>query len=67
MSIGPFSLLTKLVKDPIGAIFLAGRGVAPADDGDVALIHAVLELAETIVQASCAAQIKAGARAIFLC
>ena len=67
MSIGPFSLLTKLVKDPIGAIFTAGGGVAPEDDKEVALIHAVLGLAETVVEANCAAQIKAGARAIFLC
>jgi len=67
MSIGPFSLLTKLVKDPISAIFMAGTGVAPEDDNDVAMIHAVLGLAESIVHANCAAQINAGARAIFLC
>lgn len=67
MSIGPFSLLTKLLKDPITAIYAAGAGVAPEDDDDVATLHAILELAETIVHANCAAQIKAGARAIFLC
>jgi uroporphyrinogen-III decarboxylase len=67
MSIGPFSLLTKLVKDPIGAIYSAGAGVEPKDDKDVAMIHAILGLAEAGVQANCAAQIKAGARAIFLC
>ena len=67
MSIGPFSLLTKLVKDPIGAVFMAGTGVAPEDDADVAMIHAVLGLAESVVRANCAAQIEAGARAIFLC
>jgi uroporphyrinogen-III decarboxylase len=66
MSIGPFSLLTKLVRDPIGAIFVAGDG-APGGDNDVATIRAVLGLAESIVHANCAAQIKAGARAIFLC
>ena len=67
MSIGPFSLLTKLVKDPIGAVYAAGTGVKPEDDADVATVHAVLGLAESVVQANCAAQIKAGARAIFLC
>ena len=67
MGIGPFSLLTKLVKDPISAIFLAGDGVTPDEDNDVALIFAVLGLAESIVHANCAAQIRAGARAIFLC
>jgi len=67
MSIGPFSLLSKLVKDPITAIYMAGTGVEPEDDDEVAMIHAVLKLSETIVHATCAAQIKAGARAIFLC
>ena len=67
MSIGPFSLLTKLVKDPITAIYMAGTGATPEDDDDVAMIHTILKLAETIIHASCAAQIKAGARAIFLC
>lgn len=67
MSIGPFSLLTKLVRDPITAIYMAGTGVEPGDDDEVAMIHAVLKLSETIIHATCAAQIKAGARAIFLC
>ncbi|MEO8410336.1 MAG: uroporphyrinogen decarboxylase family protein [Propionivibrio sp.] len=67
MSIGPFSLLIKLVNDPITAIYMAGTGLEPEDDEEVALLHAALELAETIVHATCAAQIKAGARAIFLC
>ena len=67
MSIGPFSLLTKLIRDPITAIYMAGTGVEPEDDDEVAMIHAVLKLTETIIHATCAAQIKAGARAIFLC
>ena len=67
MSIGPFSLLTKLIKDPITAIYMAGTGVEPEDDDEVALIHAALKLSETIIYATCSAQIKAGARAIFLC
>ena len=65
MSIGLFSLLTKLVRDPITHL-VAGDGV-PEGDNDVATIRAVLGLAESIVHANCAAQIKAGARAIFLC
>ena len=67
MSIGPFSLLSKLVKDPITPIYMAGTGVEAEDDDEVAMIHAVLRLSESIVHATCAAQIKAGARAIFLC
>ena len=42
MSIGPFSLLTKLVKDPITAIYTAGAGAGPEDDDDVAAIYAIL-------------------------
>ncbi|MFT3850192.1 MAG: uroporphyrinogen decarboxylase family protein [Propionivibrio sp.] len=67
MSIGPFSLLTKLIREPITAIYMAGSGVEPEDDDEVAMLHTVLKLCETIIQATCAAQIKAGARAIFLC
>lgn len=67
MSIGPFSLLTKLVHDPISAIYMAGTGMTPEDDDDVALITTLLELAESVIRETCLAQIKAGARAIFLC
>ncbi len=67
MSIGPFSLLTKLLKDPITPIYMAGTGLGAEDDDDVALICALLKLSETIIHATCMAQIKAGAKAIFLC
>ena len=67
MSIGPFSLLIKLVSDPITAVYMAGTGVEAEDDEEVALLHAALKLSETIIHATCAAQIKAGACAIFLC
>lgn len=67
MSIGPFSLLTKLVKDPITAIYMAGTGLTGEDDDDVALIEVALKLAETAIRATVSAQIRAGAKAIFLC
>ena len=67
MCIGPFSLLTKLLADPIVPIFLAGSGLGPEDDDDVAMLAALLELCEKTVQAYCLAQMKAGAVAIFLC
>ena len=67
MSIGPFSLLTKLLKDPITPIYMAGTGLEADDDDDVALLCALLKLSETIIHATCMAQIKAGAKAIFLC
>lgn len=67
MSIGPFSLMTKLLADPIIPIFLAGSGVLPEDDDDVAILATLLKLSEMTVQAHCLAQMKAGAAAIFLC
>ena len=67
MCIGPFSLMTKLLADPIIPIFLAGSGVTPEEDDDVAMLAALLELSETTVHAHCLAQMKAGAAAIFLC
>ena len=59
MSIGPFSLLIKLVSDPITAVYMAGTGVEAEDDEEVDWLHAALKLSETIIQATCAAKIKA--------
>jgi hypothetical protein len=67
MSIGPFSLLTKLLRDPIVPIFLAGAGTASEDSEEVALLHVLLPLCEYVIAASCRAQILSGARAIFVC
>jgi uroporphyrinogen-III decarboxylase len=67
MCIGPFSLMSKLMADPIVPIFLAGSGVTAADDDEVAMLSTLLELCEKTVHAHCLAQIKAGAVAIFLC
>jgi uroporphyrinogen-III decarboxylase len=67
MGIGPFSLLTKLLADPIVPIYLAGSGLGPEDDDDVAMLAALLALCEQTVHAYCLAQMHAGARAIFLC
>jgi hypothetical protein len=39
MAIGPFSLLTKLVADPITANALAGIGVSPEDDPEVPIFR----------------------------
>jgi uroporphyrinogen-III decarboxylase len=67
MSIGPFSLLTKLLADPIVPVYLAGSGVSASDSDEVALIQALLPLCESVILASCARQIEAGAAAIFVC
>jgi uroporphyrinogen-III decarboxylase len=67
MSIGPFSLTTKLLSDPITPVFLAGTGATAADDPEVALLDHVAALAERTVHAYLEAQITAGARAIIIC
>lgn len=66
MSIGPFSLATKLLADPITPVYLAGDGVPAADEPEVALLEAALRIALATVQHSIRAQIDAGARAIFI-
>ncbi len=66
MAIGPFSLMTKLVSDPITPIALAGLGMAADDDEAIATIEAVLQLGLQVILESVEAQINAGARAIFI-
>jgi len=66
MTIGPFSLMTKLLKDPITPIYLAGSGVTAEDDPDVALVERALELSLKVILFSVEAQIRAGAKAIFM-
>ena len=67
MLIGPFSLMTKLVADPIAGVALAGGGVTAQDDDAVCLVERCLALAEATVLRSALAQIRAGARAMILC
>ncbi|OGV33807.1 MAG: hypothetical protein A2020_11815 [Lentisphaerae bacterium GWF2_45_14] len=67
MSIGPFSLMTKLVSDPITGVYLAGMGTSPEDDPEVNLIETALEISTTAILDSIRLQIEAGAKAICLC
>lgn len=67
MAIGPFSLLTKLMADPIPALAMAGMGVGAEEDPDVLMAERCLALAEAAVQRSIAAQIDAGAKLILIC
>lgn len=64
MAIGPFSLATKLVTEPITAIALAGLGVTAEEDPGIDSFQRCLALAEWAVARSIEAQIRAGARAI---
>lgn len=66
MSIGPYSLASKLMADPITPVYLAGRGVKGDEDPDVALLEATLRIALATVRHSVAQQLAAGARAIFI-
>jgi len=67
MSIGPFSLMTKLLADPITPLALAGRGLTAENDPGVLLAERALTLAEMAVHRSVRAQARAGARAMLIC
>ncbi|MCX6875136.1 MAG: hypothetical protein NTW21_15200 [Verrucomicrobia bacterium] len=67
MGIGPFSLMTKLVGDPITPVFLAGTGLTAAEDPEVALIERALELGTELILQYFTAQIEAGAKALIVC
>src|ERR1017187_3988573 len=49
MAIGPFSLMTKLMADPIVPIAMAGMGVTGAEDPSVLMAERCLALAEVAV------------------
>jgi uroporphyrinogen-III decarboxylase len=67
MVIGPFSLATKLMADPITAAALLASNVAPEDEPQVRLLLDCLEAAERVVLESTRRQLAAGARAILVC
>lgn len=67
MGIGPFSLMTKLISDPITPVYLAGSGVTAAEDPEVALVERALELGTELILQYYNAQIDAGAKAIIVC
>jgi len=67
ITIGPFSLMTKLLADPIAAVALAGRGVPAEDEPLVATAERSLLLAELAVHRSLRAQAEAGAAAVIVC
>ena len=67
MVIGPFSLSTKLLADPIAAVALAGRGGSEEEEPLVALAGRALLLAELSVRRSVQAQLDAGAAAVIVC
>ncbi len=66
MSIGPFSLMTKLLQDPITPIYLAGTGATAEEDEDVRAVELLLDLSLLIVLRTVGAQLEAGAKAVFV-
>jgi hypothetical protein len=66
MSIGPFSLMTKLLADPIPPVYLAASGLTAEADPEVQTVEVLLDLALQMVLRSVGAQIEAGAKAIFI-
>jgi uroporphyrinogen-III decarboxylase len=66
MSIGPFSLMTKLVSEPITSVYMAGMGLTAQEDNDVKMIETLMEIAVEIILRSFRAQAAAGAKAFFI-
>jgi uroporphyrinogen-III decarboxylase len=67
MTIGPFSLLSRLLADPIAAVALAGSGLDGEDEPLVAAAEGALELATATVERSLRAQLAAGASIVMVC
>ncbi len=67
MVIGPFSLATRLMADPITAAAMAGTGVEAEDSDEVRLLWQCLRAAQAAVLRSVHSQIRHGARAIMVC
>ena len=66
MSIGPLSLMTKLLADPITAIYLAGMGMSAEECPEVKTVETLMELSVDIITRSFKAQAEAGAKAFFI-
>ena len=64
MCIGPFSLMTKLVSDPITPVYTAGLGET---DEDVERLERLLDLCTEVVLQSIDQQVAAGVRALMVC
>jgi len=67
MGIGPFSLMTKLLADPITPINLAGDGETADSDSEVAIAVSAVEAGTSFLLDYFTAQIDAGAKAIIVC
>jgi len=66
MCIGPFSLMTKLLSDPITPVYLAGSGISGKDDPEVKLMETCLELSTKLILRVIQQQIDAGAKMMMI-
>lgn len=66
MVIGPFSLLTKLMNDPITPLFLAGSGCEEAEEPEIGALNICAELALEAVLYSVRLQLETGIRALLV-
>jgi uroporphyrinogen-III decarboxylase len=66
MSIGPFSLMTKLISEPITPVYMAGLGDTGETNPDVKIVEVLLDLAVEMILRSFKAQAQAGAKAFFI-
>lgn len=67
MGIGAFSLMTKLIADPITPVYLAGTGQTADEDPEIALVEMAIGLGTKLILDYYSAQIDAGAKAIIVC
>lgn len=67
MTIGPFSLATRLMADPITVTAMAGAGLEPQHSDEVRLWWQCLRMSEAAVARSLRSQIAHGARAFLIC
>ncbi len=66
MCIGPFSLMSKMLADPITPVTFAGMGQTAADDAEVALMETALDLATQLVLEIVRRQVAAGAKLVVI-
>jgi hypothetical protein len=67
MIIGPFSLTTRVINDPITAVALAGRGIAAGDEPLVREVETAIEEAERRVHTALGDYLDAGAETVIVC
>ena len=66
ISIGPFSLMTKLLSDPITPICLYGSGLTADREPEIKTVEVCLDMALTVVLRAIESQLAAGAKAIIV-